>query len=141
MAEEGLIRDREEALRLRISRLSDKKKQIYFRDLSHSLKDPDTYAVLNWFFVAGLHHFYLGRHAKGGFLLTGWLASFILIFVTQQTMIAGIVLILIIFAIELPALFKSQQIVKLHNLNIREQALENISNDPGAHSPEAPADG
>ena len=59
------LRLEENELRLRIAALSVEQKRLYYAQELQQIKDPDTYAALNWFFIAGLHHFYLGKWQKG----------------------------------------------------------------------------
>ena len=78
------------------------------------VKDPDTYAALNWAFLAGLHHFYLGKWQRG-------LLNLVLMFISAQLYFStlppllGAGAILIVFIIELPQLFNSQQIIHQYN--------------------------
>lgn len=59
------LRDEEEALRKQIRELTPEQRKEYFRLEGEQIKDPDTYAVLNWLVMAGLHHFYLGKTQRG----------------------------------------------------------------------------
>ena len=55
------LRLEENKLREQVAALSvEQKRKYYAQELKH-IKDPDTYAALNWIFVMGLHHFYLGK--------------------------------------------------------------------------------
>jgi TM2 domain-containing membrane protein YozV len=103
----------EERLRADARQLPDEARAAFFREVTRQLRDPDTYAVLNWFFLAGLHHFYLGRWGRGLFDLGFFLAGIVLIAMGQT--LAGIVFVLFISIVELWALFRSQIIV--HNFN------------------------
>lgn len=49
----------EERLRARARALPDRERAAFHREATRALRDPDTYGVLNWFLVVGLHHFYL----------------------------------------------------------------------------------
>ena len=117
------VRAREEALRERLRTLSDADRLAYYRRCSPRLKDPDTYAVLDWLFLAGLHHFYLGRHAAGALNLAVMLAGMALLFVRPW---AGGGLILLILIAELPALLRSQTVVAEHNVRLGEQTLREL---------------
>lgn len=117
------VRSREEALRERLRRLSDAERLAYYRRCSPRLKDPDTYAVLDWLFLAGLHHFYLGRYGAGALNLAVMLTGVALLFVQPW---AGAGLILAILIAELPALLRSQTVVAEHNVHLGEQTLREL---------------
>jgi len=111
----------EELIRQAVSQLSDNKRKNYFSIVKKQIKDPDTYAVLNWFFIAGLHHFYLNKWAQGVVGLTIFLAGVILIFAGMEWL--GMLMILGISVIELYALFRSQIIVKNYNNQVMRNAI------------------
>lgn len=48
-----------ERLRKCVGALPDDKRLAFYKKVEQRLKDPDTYAALNYLFIAGLHHFYL----------------------------------------------------------------------------------
>jgi TM2 domain-containing membrane protein YozV len=114
------LNHRENALRDKIADLASDTRSEFYRRQRENLKDPDTYAVLNWFFVCGLHYFYLGRWVRGAFnlglLLIGlaFIGSF------------GIPIIVLVLIIELPQLFFSQRIVRQYNLEISEAILTDL---------------
>ncbi|MCL1484472.1 MAG: hypothetical protein MH208_08940 [Marinobacter sp.] len=56
----------EESLRKAARELSEEQRAEFYRQAGKVVKDPDTYAALNWFFIAGLHHFLSGALAMGG---------------------------------------------------------------------------
>lgn len=100
----------EEVLRKAVRELSEEQRAAFYRQAGKAVKDPDTYAALNWFFITGLHHFYLGRWQWGladlgallvaiGCFSAGWIW-------------AGVVLLLIVYSWELWQLFRSQIIVQ-----------------------------
>jgi len=115
----------EERLRKRVRELPDDKRLAFFKEAEQRLKDPDTYAALNYLFIAGLHHFYLGKWARGLLNITVFLAGAVMLF-TPLTII-GILLIAAITIVELYALFKSQIIVQAHNNRLMEQIYRNIT--------------
>lgn len=100
----------EESLRKAIRELPEEQRADFYRQAGKAVKDPDTYAALNWFFITGLHHFYLGRWQRGlmdiGALLVAigcfW-GGFIW---------TGAALLLIVYSWELWQLFRSQVIVQ-----------------------------
>lgn len=122
------LRLEENQLRAQVASLSIKQKRHYYAQELQQIKDPDTYAALNWFFVAGLHHFYLGKWQRGGinfaFLLTG-----ILFYISNIFTLFGAVLILLVFIIELPQLFNSENIVKNYNNRLMKRLLEQFDHE------------
>ena len=127
----------EEELREAVNRLPDSQRKWVYAEAEKAIKDPDTYAVLNYLFLAGLHHFYLGRWVRGLVNLTVFLAGLIcLIF---GGLLIGILLIVGITVIELYALFRSQSIVQQHNNEIMRELLHTVSvKSPGGPSPDKP---
>jgi hypothetical protein len=61
--EEKITRD-DEKIREEVSSLYDDMRAQFYKSADRALKDPDTYAVLNWLFLTGLHHFYLKEILK-----------------------------------------------------------------------------
>lgn len=106
----------EEHIRLQVRQLSEEQKKHYYQLERTRVKDPDNYAVLNWFVVTGLHHFYLKRLLRGvinlSLLLVGVL---ILIFMPEPYKIWGVGVWAFTVLIELPQLFNAQNIVKDYN--------------------------
>lgn len=117
------VKAREEALRERLRTLQDHDRAAFYRIYTPRLKDPDTYAVLNWLCLAGLHHFYLGRLGAGAVNLTLMLTGVALLFVAP---IVGGVLIAAVLVAELPALFRSQLVVADHNAALGEATLREL---------------
>ncbi|MFC1626117.1 TM2 domain-containing protein [Pseudomonadota bacterium] len=115
---------REEELRLEARELPDEQRKAYFEQTERRLKDPDTYAVLNYLFIAGLHHFYLGRWFRGLINLAVFSGGIYLMYLDQWK--NGFIVIGIITALELYALFRSQIIVKHYNNRISEEILDSI---------------
>lgn len=113
------VHEAEERLRKNVRALPDNKRLDFFKKAEQNLKDPDTYAALNYFFIAGLHHFYLGKWVRGFLNISIFLAGVVLLF-TPLTII-GLLLIIAITIVELYALFKSQTIVQDHNNRILEK--------------------
>jgi len=117
------LSDEEEALRNQIRELPDPQRKTYYRFEKQRLKDPDTYAVLNYIFLGGLHHFYLGRNARGLFNLLVSLAG---IFLWFSFPLFGLALIVFVIVIELPQLFKAQQVIYAHNNQLMRQILDEV---------------
>ena len=118
------VEDHEEVLRKRVRELSDERRREFYRLFDQRVKDPDTYAALNYLFIAGLHHFYLGRWLRGGINLIVFAAGVALLALGLWP--AGVALILGITAIELYALFRAQTIAKDHNNRLMETLLERV---------------
>lgn len=116
----------EELLRARVNKLNDADRKSFFSKVKKSIKDPDTYATLNWFFVTGLHHFYLGKWLRGTFNLLVFILGVVLILINIQI---GWFFILFISIIELWALFRSQIIIQDWNNKIYRQFLNEFEND------------
>jgi len=116
---------REEELRLEVRELPDEQRKAYFEQTERRLKDPDTYAVLNYLFIAGLHHFYLGRWFRGLINLAVFGGGIYLMFLDQWR--NGFIVIGIITALELYALFRSQIIVQHYNNDISEEILDSLN--------------
>tara|TARA_A100001011_G_C14216237_1_gene802165 strand:+ start:736 stop:1161 length:426 start_codon:yes stop_codon:yes gene_type:complete len=122
------VEQKEEILRSQIKELGEKKRKKFYSLYSDQLKDPDTYAVLNFFFITGMHHFYLTNHLQGSLNLSGLVIGLILIFGgSENGLIAGFSLIFLVIMIELPALFRSQVIVKDYNNRLAIETLLEIN--------------
>ena len=59
------LEQEEDELRAQISALPDPERKRYYQQIKPRIRDPDTYAALNYSIVAGLHHFYLGHWGRG----------------------------------------------------------------------------
>ena len=121
-----LVEYQNQQLKEKVSNLSDKQRKHYYSLLEPALKDHDTYAVLNYLLVAGLHHFYLGKFLRGAINLI-ILASGIGLIIFTQYVFVGTLLIIFILIVELLALFRSQVIVMNHNNHLAEEILESVS--------------
>ena len=103
----------EERLRARARELPEAERAAFHRESARVLRDPDTYAVLNWFFLVGLHHFYLGRWWRG-LLDVALVAAGIALLLTGEP-VAGAACIGLVLVVELGALFRAQIIVQAWN--------------------------
>jgi len=112
----------EERLKARVRELPDEQRRDFYRALSPRLKDPDTYAVLNWFFLAGLHHFYLQRWLRGFINLAVFVTGLVLLFHARFGL--GLALIALIIGVELWALFRAQCIVQDWNNALYRRLLQ-----------------
>lgn len=120
------VQQREEEFRQNLRDLDDEERANFYRIYNKKLRDPDTYAVLNWLFLTGMHHAYLGRWVRGLINLSVMIAGIILLF--SENAQVGFWMIVAILAIELPALFRSQIIVADFNTRQGEKVLEQIQN-------------
>lgn len=114
------LQQEEDELRKEITALPEDKRKEYYRLEDKRVKDPDTYAVLNYFFLAGLHHFYLGNDIKGILNAMAMLIGILLFGMF------GWVLIVIVLIVELPQLFRSQTIVQAHNNKVMRETLNEV---------------
>ena len=122
-----VVFEREESLRLSVRGLDDDDKKLFHQKFSEDLRDPDTYAVLNFFFVAGLHHFYLGKNLRGLVNIIVFSVGVVSIFLNLAGL--GLTLIIAIVLIELPALFRAQLLVSHHNNELSDRLLQQIKSD------------
>ncbi|MEQ2354327.1 TM2 domain-containing protein [Pseudoalteromonas piscicida] len=118
--DEIALREQEEALRNQVAQLSPAARKQYYQLEEQLVKDPDTYAVLNYFFAAGLHHFYLGKTARGVINLTLMLLGLVFI------LFYGWILLILVCLIELPQLFNSQKIVRKYNIDVMREVLDEL---------------
>ncbi|NVD07694.1 hypothetical protein FCU94_12445 [Vibrio sp. JPW-9-11-11] len=105
----------EELLRNQVNSLPEGQKKEFYKQQSKKLKDPDTYATLNWFFLGGFHHCYLGKYALFALELT--LLTISIVGLTLGHSSAFIILGLLVLY-ELPQLFFSQKIARQHNYQV-----------------------
>ncbi|GAB2658456.1 hypothetical protein [Vibrio panuliri] len=109
------LEQKEEELRKRVNALPEAQKKAFYARQTKELKDPDTYASLNWFFLGGIHHCYLGKYSL-------FAIEFVLLIVSVIGLIMGNMYALIIIGLlviyELPQLFYSQRIARQHNYNL-----------------------
>lgn len=114
---------KEDALRQQVNALPESQRKQYYAELAKQLKDPDTYAALNWLFLGGIHHFYLRKYAL-------FATEFLLLMISLLLIIAGyhflFWLIVAIALFELPQLFYSQRIVRIYNYRLSIRILEQL---------------
>ena len=135
MLDQRAVDAEEDHLRSLATGLPESERAAFHREAGRRLRDPDTYAVLNWFFMVGLHHFYLGRHGRG-LLDIGLVAAGIGLMIGGHVL-AGLGPILVVFILELQALFRSQVIVQDWNNRIQRQLLREYGVDPDASAPDS----
>lgn len=125
MLSDSEVTEEEERIRELVRQLPDDKRFVFFQEAEKRLKDPDTYATLNYLFIAGLHHFYLGNWLRGVTNLAIFLIGIVMLFTSMR--IVGILLILTVSVIELYALFKSQIIVQAYNNAVMKKIYQEIT--------------
>ncbi|PSJ18083.1 hypothetical protein [Nitrosomonas supralitoralis] len=118
------IQEDEERIRELVRELTDEKQLQFFKQTEKDLKDPDTYATLNFLFIAGLHHFYLGKWLRGLINFTVFMLGAILLF--SPALVIGAFLLLAITIIELKALFNSQILVQEYNNEVMERIYREV---------------
>ncbi|EME0096371.1 hypothetical protein VXI05_004475 [Vibrio parahaemolyticus] len=109
------LEQNEELLRRQVNSLPESQKKEFYERQSKKLKDPDTYATLNWFFLGGFHHCYLGKYALFALELTMLIVSIIGLVLGHAS--AFLILALLVIY-ELPQLFFSQKIVRQYNYKL-----------------------
>ena len=119
MKNKQAIEQDEERIRKMVRELPDDKRLWFFREAEKQLKDPDTYATLNFLFIAGLHHFYLGKWVRGFINLGVFLAGAVMLFTSLSGV--GLLLLIAVTVIELKALFQSQTVVQDYNNGVMER--------------------
>lgn len=127
MKSKEAVQEEEERIRKRVRTLPDNKRLQFFKQAEQELKDPDTYAVLNYLFVAGLHHFYLGKPLRGTINLCLFITGAVMLFTGLAG--AGLLLIIAITAVELRDLFNSQSVVQDYNNEVMEKIYRAVSQD------------
>jgi len=124
MLNQELVQGEEETLRLFIRDLPDEQRKRFYCIAKNKLKDPDTFAVLNYLFITGLHHFYLGHCLRGGINLIGFIIAITLIVMNLWQLGLGIIIALALT--EIYALFRSQVIVQDYNNQVMRVTLQNL---------------
>jgi hypothetical protein len=120
-----LVQAEEESIRLAVRALPDEQRLAFYTQMADELKDPDTYAMLNYFFLTGLHHMYLGRYTRGAINLCLLLAGLAL--AASGAWLFGVLVVLFILCVELLALFRSQVVVQDYNNTVSRDILRRIT--------------
>ncbi len=118
------VERKEEQLRQRINQLSNEQRKRYYNSVKKKLRDPDTYAVLVYFFMVGIHHIYLGYYLRGAINMVAVVAGFVLMLAGNVGI--GLLLMAIIPIIEVWDLIRSQVIVQDRNNQIMEMLLDEL---------------
>ncbi|PXW87284.1 hypothetical protein C8R34_11167 [Nitrosomonas sp. Nm84] len=127
MKSKEAIQENEERIRKLVRELPDEKRLLFFKRAERNLKDPDTYATLNYLFIAGLHHFYLGKWVWGSINLFIFLFGVVLLFTGLA--IIGVLLLIVISLVELKALFRSQILIQEYNNDVMEAIYREVTRD------------
>jgi len=130
MLDPDQVRAEEEALRLAIRELPDSQRADFYRAFNQQIKDPDTYAVLNFLLIAGLHHFYLRKWLRGSINLFFFCVALFLMLASLFWL--GLALIAVIVIAEFYALFRAQLIVQDYNNGLMSAILKEV-NKPARH--------
>lgn len=121
--------EKEEILRGKILELNEEDRLKFYSTQQEKIKDPDTYATLNYMFFLGLHHLYSGQYKTFLVEFTAIILSIILIYSEVDFLAtlgaSGIIAILIYQASQL---FMSQRIVRHRNYEISIEIYNNIIN-------------
>ncbi|WP_221075781.1 TM2 domain-containing protein [Agarivorans aestuarii] len=118
------VEQQQEQLREQIALLPQEQRKRFYQRWQNQVKDPDSYAVLNYLLLAGLHHFYLGKWLRGAVnLLISILA---ILLVVLGAGLLGLGLLVAITIVELPALFRSELVVLDYNNQQMQQLLEQV---------------
>lgn len=126
MLKQNIVDEQQEQIRRQVRELSDEQRKRYYQLFEQRVKDPDTYATLNYIFIAGLHHFYIGKWQLGLLNISAFGGGIALV-VSGFTEL-GIAAIVGIAIFELYELFRSQVIIHAHNNQISMAALAEVQN-------------
>lgn len=114
----------EERQRDAVAALPPAQRKAYHAEFGRRLRDPDTYAALNWSLMFGIHHLYLRRWLRFALdLLVSALGVALLL--TGNIVLGG--LVLAIMAVwELVDLARSQSTVRAYNNRIAAKILAEL---------------
>lgn len=118
------VEQRQEQLREQIALLPQEQRKHFYQRWQKQVKDPDSYAVLNYLLLAGLHHFYLGKWLRGAVNLV--ISIIAILLVALGAGLLGLGLLVAITIVELPALFRSELVVLDYNNQQMQQLLEQV---------------
>lgn len=119
------LESKEEHLRKQVNALPENQKREFYHRQSKQLKDPDTYAALNWLFVGGFHHCYLGKYALFALEISLLTISMVGFFLGHS---GALVILALLVIYELPQLFFSQKIARQYNYQLSCRIFEDVSN-------------
>jgi len=124
--DQATVQAEEESLRVDVAALPDEQRKQFYAIVKKNLKDPDTFAVLNYLFVTGLHHFYLGYWLRGTINVIAFIGGISLIASGLWTI--GLGVIVGVSVLEVYALFRSQLIVQDYNNQVMRNNLQKMKN-------------
>ena len=113
----------EELFRQQLNGLSKEQRKAFYEVQSQKLKDPDTYAALNWLFLGGIHHLYLRKYVLFVIEVMLLTISIIGFFLGHAS---SIYIIILLSVYELPQLFFSQKIARQYNYNLSCHILSEV---------------
>lgn len=113
----------EELFRQQLNGLSKEQRKAFYEVQSQKLKDPDTYAALNWLFLGGIHHLYLRKYVLFVIEVMLLTISIIGFFLGHAS---SIYIIILLSVYELPQLFFSQKIARQYNYNLSCDILSEV---------------
>ncbi len=125
MLNASVVEETQDQIRRQIREMPDEQRRTFYKLSEKKIKDPDTYAALNYIFIAGLHHFYLGKWLLGFINITVFWGGVAFIFMKQIEL--GIALIVGIAIFELFELFQSQALVQHYNNLMSQEIISNLS--------------
>jgi TM2 domain-containing membrane protein YozV len=111
----------EEDIRVSLRDYSDQSRKDLYALFNKKLKDPDTYAALNWSLFIGFHHLYLGKYWQAIF---EWVLVAIGVFLLLNDFLIGASFIIVTALFELYQLFRSQVIVQDHNNKMMRRLMQ-----------------
>ncbi|RJX70959.1 hypothetical protein DZ860_11535 [Vibrio sinensis] len=115
---------RENSLRNKVNQLSSEQKRRYYQAQMKQLKDPDTYASLNWFCLGGFHHLYLEKKMLFFIEIKLFLIAITALYIGH---IEALFILVVLVLYELPHLFFSQKIVRQYNQKISNDIFQEIT--------------
>lgn len=114
----------EERQRAEVAALPPEQRKAYHAEAVRRIRDPDTYAALNWSLLLGAHHVYVGDWLRFSLDLAAVIVGVLLL--TAGQVVIGIVLLVLVGAWEMFDLFRSETIVREHNLRITDGLLKSL---------------
>lgn len=124
MLSSAAVQETEETIRQQVREWPDEKRLRFYTEVEKKLKDPDTYATLNYIFIAGLHHFYIGKWLYGLVNIAVFWLGVLLLFTDPLWL--GILLIAGVTLLELYELFRSQLIVQQYNNQVMQETYQSL---------------
>lgn len=121
-----IVESEEESIRQQVAEMPTHLRSQFYKQVEGQLKDPDTYATLNYLFVAGLHHFYLGKWVRGLLNISIFFFGILAIVVGFTGIGISIIIATVIF--ECYELFRSQLLVLDYNNKLMRKLYVELMN-------------